>query len=79
MTDAPFLMSVESTHGNATVHGFHLGTIESIARQIVEEKFHAMLRNNMPVRTIALIRNRRIVDVYSGEWESVWDCYDDFA
>ena len=59
-------MSIEPIDGPAYQHGFHLGTIESIARQIVEETFAA----RRDVRTIALIRDRRILDVFDGTWDS---------
>lgn len=70
MNDLTFTMSIEPVDGPTFVHGFHLGTIENIARQLCEERFHCNCgcAYHPQARTIALIRNRRIVDVYDGRW-----------
>jgi hypothetical protein len=65
-----FTLSIEATAGQAFVHGFHLGTIESVARQIAQEKFHARIAHGLPVVTVALIRGGKLFDIYDGEWSS---------
>jgi hypothetical protein len=49
--------------------GFHLGTMEVVARQLAEEQFYA----RRDIRTVALIRDRRILDVFDGTWLSESD------
>ncbi len=67
----PFCMSIETTAGVSHLHGFHLGTDEQLARKIVEEKFSARLIWKLPTYTIALTRNRRMVDVFDGkDWHN---------
>jgi hypothetical protein len=67
-----FTLSIEQTPGKAVGHGFHLGTDEQTARTIVREKMAAYLANNVPVVTMALMRNRKIVDVLyrDGTWHN---------
>jgi hypothetical protein len=60
----PFVMSIEPMEGAVYQYGFHLGTDEKIARQLIVEKFHALNNSGQLTRTIALMRNRKIVDVY---------------
>ncbi len=64
---SPFILSIEPFDGAVYRHPYHLGTIEMVACQIAEEIFAA--RRN--IRTIALIRDRKIVDVFDGKWSSV--------
>jgi hypothetical protein len=71
----PFVLSIEPTEGKTFVHGFHLGTDERLARKIAEETFTA--RNgaainhpSMWTRTVALMRDGAIVDVFDGRWKS---------
>lgn len=72
-----FILSIEPITGPTFQYGFHLGTIEPVARRYAENKFHG--RNASPLkvdyhgrcmatRTVALIRNRKIVAVYDGTW-----------
>jgi hypothetical protein len=68
MTNQPFTLSIETTAGQSFQHGFHLGTDERLARQIAEEKFHARANNSLPVVTVALMRNGKVVDCYGGYW-----------
>ncbi len=68
MTFAPFCLWIETTPGKSVQHGFHLGTDEKLARQIAEEKFNARVEHGLPVVTVALMRNRKIVDVFDGKW-----------
>lgn len=70
MTKPTFTLSIEETAGTSRQHGFHLGTDERLARQIAEEKFHAMRKHAMPIVTVALIREHRLFDVYDGCWHS---------
>lgn len=66
-----FVLSIESTPGQSEQYGFHLGTDDRLARQIVEEKFRWRVHNNVPVVTMALKRNGKIFDVYYGDgWQS---------
>jgi hypothetical protein len=69
----PFIMSIETTEGNSHRHGFHLGTDERLARQLIEERFAARVANAMPTVTIALMRDEKLVDVFDGRW------YNDYA
>jgi hypothetical protein len=77
-----FTLSIEPIEGPTFQYGFHLGTDLALAKKIVEEKFQA--RNDssyvadldgrtMRTRTMALIRNNKIVDVYDGQWASEWN------
>ena len=68
MTFAPFCLSIETAPGKSEQYGFHLGTDEKLARQIAEEKFTLRVANGLPVVTVALMRNRKIVDVFDGKW-----------
>ena len=52
----------------AFVDGFHLGTDENVARQIAEERFHGRNKFGMWTESVALIRNRRALGFYDGEW-----------
>ncbi len=64
----PFILSIETTSGVSHQHGFHLGTDETLARQIAEERFHGRVAAGLPVVTVALLRDHRIVDVFDGKW-----------
>lgn len=66
----PFTLSIEETHGKSVQYGFHLGTDEKLARKIAEEKFHARVKYNIPVVTVALMRNKKMIDCYNGKWAS---------
>jgi hypothetical protein len=71
---SPFTMSIEESFGNSKQHGFHLGTDEKLAREIVQDKFKARVSHNIPTVTIALMRDKRIVDVFYGDkWSSDFD------
>ncbi len=65
----PFVLSIESLDGEVRIHGFHLGTDEAVAREIAAE----MWGSTRELRTVALMRDGRIVDVFDGRWSS--DCY----
>jgi hypothetical protein len=65
----PFILSVEPTGKPSVQHGFHLGTDERVARQIAEGVFHKNVTYG-PICTVALMRDRKIFDVYDGRWAS---------
>jgi hypothetical protein len=65
-----FTLSIETAAGQSFQHGFHLGTIESVARQIAEEMFHNRVKYGHPVVTVALIRGGKLFDCYDGKWHS---------
>jgi hypothetical protein len=68
---AAFALSIEPVHGATYQHGFHLGTIESMARQIAVERFNNLSTNVSPIRTVALLRGGDVLDVYDGRsWTS---------
>jgi hypothetical protein len=73
MDTTTFLLSIEPMEGKAYRHGFHLGTIESIAREIAVEKFQVLNANGKPTRTVALIRGGRMFDCFDGKWSSEYD------
>jgi hypothetical protein len=69
----PFILSIEPVAGPTYRHGFHLGTDEAVARQIAEETYRSLRRHPgtvCAVRTVALIRDERLVDVFDGRWDS---------
>lgn len=63
MSNTPFTLSIEATHGKSKQYGFHFGTDERLARQLIEEKAKAWIANDMPFVSMALMRNGKIVDV----------------
>lgn len=80
-----YTLSIEPTSGPAFQHGYHLGTDLKIARDCAASIFNA--RNSSPLsadhkgrtmatRTVALILNGRIVDVYDGQWQSDYEFID---
>ena len=65
-----FTLSIEPTEGPSFVNGFHLGAIEAVARKEAEDRFHGRNAWGLHTRTVALILDRRIFDVYDGRWSS---------
>ncbi len=65
-----FTLSIEPTDQPSFQHGFHLGTIETVAKRCAEDIFHARNANGQPTCTVALIRDRKIFDVFDGKWSS---------
>jgi len=66
-----FVLSIEPVEGATFQHGFHLGTDAKVARDIAAETFHARNKNNMPTRTVALMRGSKMFDCYDGvSWSS---------
>ena len=66
-----FTASVETVEGQSFQYPWHLGTQEPMARSCVEEVFARRLRAKVPVLTIALKFDGKIVDVFDGkDWSS---------
>lgn len=66
-----FEMSIEEVCGRKAIRsGFHLGTIECVARSLCTERFAGRVKAGMPTVTIALMQAGRMVDVFDGRWES---------
>jgi hypothetical protein len=66
-----YILSIETTEGVSHQHGFHLGTDLSLAMTIAEDKFKAMVANQQPVVTVALMQDGKLVDVFYGNgWHS---------
>ena len=65
---SPFTLSIEPTGKPAFVHGFHLGTDESVARLVAEEMFHARNKAGNHTTTVALIRDHKFISFYDGQW-----------
>jgi hypothetical protein len=78
MSNSPFTLSTETFDKHAYQHGFHLGTDELLARQIAEEKFHALRACGKPIITVALMRDGRMVDCYDGAWAFWMIAIEDF-
>jgi hypothetical protein len=63
-----FTLSIEPVDGATFQHPFHLGTIEDIARKLAEETFHGRNAYGKHTITVALMRDRKIIDVFDGQW-----------
>lgn len=77
MTNSPevFTATIEPVSKKLTDppihHGFHLGTDELVAREMVPTIMVEWSNRVGPIRTVALWRHGRIVDVWLGDcWES---------
>jgi hypothetical protein len=71
-----YTASIETTNKGTFVYGFHLGTIEWIARDAARELMHlryARRLGEIRVRTIGLLADGRLIDVFDGEWTSEID------
>src|SRR5262245_35489832 len=75
MDQSIFTLSIEPFEGKSYQYGFHLGTIESEARKCAEEIWNRKRKEGPKelahgrvegCRTVALIRDRRIYDVFDG-------------
>jgi hypothetical protein len=73
-----FTLSIEKTAGKAEQYGFHLGTNERLARQIIAEKMATYCRSELPVVSMALMLKGKIVDVLypNGEWHEQSGLFD---
>lgn len=70
-----FTLSIETDRGTY-VHGYHLGTDEGIARTFDVEIFaHRFPRQGTYIRTVALMRDGKVFDVFDGKWASVQPKY----
>ena len=67
-----YILSLEREPGVTVFHGFHLGTIERLARQICEEKMRTCRENDLPMLTMGLMQDGKLVDTLyrSGVWHS---------
>lgn len=67
-----YTLSIEKTAGHATQYGFHLGTDLQLARTIVQEKMQAFTANQLPIVTMALKLDNKIVDILypDGIWHN---------
>jgi hypothetical protein len=74
----PYILSIEPIEGETFQHKFHLGTDIGVAKKIAVEMFHARNQQNMPTRTVALLRDNKIVDCYDGKWSSEYDSFEAF-
>lgn len=65
-------MSVETGEGPCFRPGFHLGTDERQARELIVERFAGRVAWELPVVTIALCDGPKVLDVYygNGQWHS---------
>jgi hypothetical protein len=68
-----FTLSIEPVEGAVFVHGFHLGTIEKVARDCAADIFANRNNYGSPTRTVALIRDGKLFDVFDGTWSSQQD------
>jgi hypothetical protein len=66
----PFLISIEPVEGPSFRHGFHAGTIEPVARKLVEDMFRGRNARGDWTRTIALMRDGKLFDTFDGRWAS---------
>lgn len=69
MTDTvTFTLSIEVESGRCVQHPFHLGTIESVARQCAVDVYNSRVKHWLPVVSVALMRGGKMVDSYVGFW-----------
>jgi hypothetical protein len=74
MTASVFTLSIETTIHPAFQAPYHVGTDERIARQCAEETFQNRKwfadYGRVTIRTVALMRDGRVFDVFDGDWMS---------
>lgn len=63
----PYVLSIEDTEGHSFQHGFHLGTDLPIAKTIAEKRFHGRVKAGLPVVTVGLLKDGKLVDCYYGD------------
>ena len=78
---AVFTLSIELEDGRTVIAPAHLGTDPNVAIKVAEEYFrhrifHGVGQPAVKARTVALMRNNKIWDVYDGDWASERE-YDD--
>jgi len=68
----PFTMTIETEEGHPPLfHPYHLGTIERVARDCVLYQYQCRCLAKLPVVTIALWRDGKIIDVFMGDrWQN---------
>ena len=65
-----YILSIETDAGTYT-HGYHLGTIENVARDTAEHIFKSYTpRQGTTIRTVALMVNGKMFDCYDGKWSN---------
>lgn len=65
-----YILSIETDAGTYQ-HGYHLGTVESVARDLAQYIFHKYTpQRGTVIRTVALKQNGKMVDCYDGRWSS---------
>lgn len=74
-TAAIFTLSVELENGQTIIAPAHLGTDPNVAVNVAEEYFqhrvfHGIGQPAIKARTVALMQNGKIWDVYDGVWAS---------
>lgn len=68
---ATFTLSIEPISGKSFQHGYHLGTIPSIAKSVAEEVYKRYANSKEGCRTVALMLDGKIQDVFYGDkWDS---------
>jgi hypothetical protein len=68
MSQEPFVLSIETDVGTYQ-HGFHLGTDERWARSFAEDSYLKLQpKIGTVIKTVALMRNKKILDVFDGTW-----------
>jgi hypothetical protein len=82
MTDnLTFTLSIEPIEGKTYQYHYHLGTIESVARECAINVFANANKYSgngymFGARTVALIRNGKMFDCFMGDkWSSEYDAW----
>ena len=67
-----YVLSIEDRPGHSYDHGFHLGTVESVAREIAEDKMRCCRENQWPMVSLGLKWEGKLVDTLyrDGTWHS---------
>lgn len=69
-----YQLSIEPVNGATFRHSFHLGTDLRVARNVAVDIFYNRKWwprvGDVKVRTVALVLDNKIVDVFDGEWTS---------
>jgi hypothetical protein len=74
-----FVLSIETDAGTY-MHGYHLGTIESVARSCAEEAFKKMRpKIGTYIVSVALKHADGFFDVYDGQWSSEYESQADYV
>lgn len=66
-----FVASIEPLEGPSYLYGYHLGTIEKVARECVVDLYRYKVKDPKGCRTIGLKLDGKLVDVWDGQkWSS---------